>query len=345
MGRQQLKDKTASDEDGRREALEGRISVAGGPHTLANQQRKDDILPLSTPAAVTDAFKMDSDTDLEEEEEGVTPATPVTSTVNQRADRTSGRAQVCAGSDTDAEENDDAPRRVPESAPPPENETRSLPANPEGTPSDSDTDVEGENVLDAGSMAKTTPIPSKSTAGSGPAARLKRSHLDSDTEGEEEDTPPAQSNSSQTNRDLTETPSKSAEALSAEAEGEAAPAPPIGKSAVTEWGPAADAYADLDILSDSGTDVEPDSPPAKQRAVGPDVGESGSAPVLERVTVAGPHEEGQQDVEDEGAVGAPGEGQLPRLVREGTPGLPSSSHQYCSTPVQLPGKWSHPVFT
>ncbi|CAF97812.1 unnamed protein product [Tetraodon nigroviridis] len=263
-------------------------------------------------------------------------------------------------SDTDAEENDDAPHTVPEAVSPPENKTRT--AIPAGIPSDSDTDVEDKYALEAVPMAKSTSMQSKTTAEAGPTTHLKHFHLDSDTESEEDDPKPAQNNSS---FKITETPTKLPETVPAalprpdsETDDEAVPAVAAGKSGGTEPGPAADTHADLDILSDSGTDVDPESPLVKQTLVGTDVSlahgaaseavqsdsdadtdveESSTAPVLERVTTAGLHEEGQKAVGDEGPAGASGEGQVPRLVGEDPPGLLSSSRQYCSTPVQLPG--------
>lgn len=372
VGRQQLKEKTASEEEDGRAALEGKISAAISSHVLENQEcnvgLKDDKLPVSAPAVITDAFKMDSDTDVEGEEEGFSS--------QQRVDHTSDRAQFNMDSDTDAEENDEAPHAVPESASPPENKTRSIPAVPvfqaEGILLDSDTDVDDENALDAVSTAKPASMQGKTTAESAPTTHLKPFHLDSDTETEEEDTKPVQSNSS---CKITKTPTKVAERVSAalppdcpdsETDDEAVPALATSKSGVTESGPAADVHADVNILSDSDTDVEPDSPLVKQTFVGTDVSlargaaskaiqsdsdadtdveESSTAPVLERVAAAGLHEEGEKDVEDEVTVAAPGEGQVPRLVRENTPGLLNSSHQYCSTPVQFPGKCIHLVFT
>lgn len=363
MGRQQLKEKTASEEEDDRAALEGKFSAGNGPPTLENQEcnidLKDDYLPVSTPAVITDAFEMDSDTDLEGEEEGVASATALTLSANQRVDHTADRAQFYMDSDTDVEENDDAPHTAPESAPPPGNKTRSIPAVPvlqtEGIPLDSDTDVDDDNA----------PVQSRTPAESAPTTHLKHFHLDS----EDEDMKPVQSISS---FKITVTPTKLAETVSAalprpdsQTDDEAVAALAAGKSAATESGPAADAHAALDILSDSGTDVEPDSPLVKQTCVGTDmlrahgtaseaiqsdsdadtdVEGSGSAPLLERVTAAGLHEEGEKDVGDEVRVAAPGEGQMPGLVRENTPGLSNPSHQHCSTPVQLPGKCIRQVF-
>lgn len=378
VGRQQLKEKRASEDEDGRAAPEGKIAAGSSPRMLENLEcnvgLKDDELPVSTPAVITDAFQMDSDTDLEGEGEGVTSGLPVTLTANQRVEHTSDRAPFYMDSDTDAEENHDAPHTVPESAPPPEDKTRSVPSVPVfqalGIPLDSDTDVEDENASDAVSIAKPTQTQSKTAAESAPTTQLEHFHLDSDAESEEEDAKPVQSNSSFKN---TETPTTLAETVSAalprpdsETDDEAVPALATSKSSVTQSGPAADAHADLDILSDSDTDVEPDSPLVKQTFVGTDVSlahsatlskaiqsdsdadtdveEPSTALVLERVTAAGLHVEGEKDVEDEVPVAAPGEGQDPHLVRENPPALLNSFHQYCSTPVQLPGKYIHLVF-
>lgn len=367
MGRQQLKEKTASEKEDERVALEGNISAGSGPHMRENQEcnvsLKDDKPPVCTPAVIKDAFKMDSNTDLEGEEEGVPSAIPVTLTANQRGDHTSDGAQFYIDSDTDAEENDDAPHTVPKSGPPPENKTRSISAIPvfqaEGIPSDSDTDVDDENILDAVSIAKPAPMQSKAAAQSAPATHPTHFHLDSDTESEEEDMKPVQTKSS---FKITETPTKLCKTVSAalprpdsETDDEGLPVLATSKSGVTQSGSAANMQTDLAVLSDSDTDVEADSL-VKQTFVGTDmpvahgaaskaiqsdsdaetdVEESSTAPVLERGTAAGLHEEGEKNVEDEVTVAAPGEGQVPLLDRENTPGLLNSSRQYCS------GKYSN----
>lgn len=366
MGRQQLKEKTASEEEDKRVALEGKIPPGSGPHMLGYQEcnvgLKDDKLPVSTPPVITDAFKMDSDTDLEGEEEGVASAIAVTLAANQGVDHTSDRAQFYMDSDTDVEENN-------ESAPPPENKTRCVPAIPlfqaEEIHLGSDTDVDAEDAL-----PKPTLMQSKTTAESAPTTHLKHFHLDSDTESEEEDMKPVQRNSSvkmpQTLAKLTESVSAAPPRPDSETDDEAAPALATSKSGDTESGPAAHAHADLDILSDSDTDAEPNSPLVKQTVVDTDmsfargavskaipsdsdadtdVDESSTAPGLERVTAVGLHAKGEEDVEDEVPVAATGKRQVPRPVRDNLPGLLNSSNQYCSTPVQLPGKCIHLVFT
>lgn len=350
MGRQQLKEKTPSEEEDERTALEGKISDMP-ENQESNVALTDDKLPIPTPAVVTDAFKMDSDTDLEGEEEGEASAPAVTLTANQRVDHTSDGAQFYMDSDTDVEEGDDAPHTAPESAPPPpppESKATSTPAAPvfraEGILLDSDTDVDDDDAVDGVSITKPTSMQSKTTADSAAAAPLKHFHLDSDTESEEEAVKPVQSDSS---FKITETPTKLASTVSAalprpdsETDGEAVPVLASSKSSVTASGPAADAHADVDVLSDSDTDVEPDSALVKQTSAGTDMAHGTTSKTV--------HSDSEADADAEEsstdlllqrvslvpglAFAAPGEGQVPRLVRE------NSSHQYCSTPVQVAGK-------
>lgn len=369
MGRQQLKEKTASAEEEERAALKENISTGSGPRMLeTNVVLKDDKLPVTAPSVITDAFEMDSDTDLDGEEEGVASAVPVTLTTSQKVDPTPDKAQFYMDSDTDFEDDNNASGTVPESAAPPEN-TKPLLATavfqPEDITMDSDTDVDDDDVLDAASKAKSMSGQSKTTADSAPTTYLKHFNLDSDTESEEEDLKRVQINSS---FKVNETPTALAEGVSAapprpdsETYEETVPAPAISKFGDAESCPAADAHADLDIQSDSDTDVEHDSPLVKQTFVGTnmslthstvskaiqsdsdadtDVEESSTAPILGRVTTASLDKEGEKDVEHEVALAAPEEGQVPHLVRENTPGLLNPTHQYCSTPVQLPGKYS-----
>lgn len=329
-----------------------------------NAQLEYNELPVTTPSVITDIFQMDSDTDLEGEEDGVAPAVPVTLTPNQIVDHTSDKAQFYMDSDTDVEEDDHASRKVPESASLPENNTKPLPETPVSRPEDvtvdSDTDVDDDDALGAASKAKPASVQSQTTADSTPTTHF---HLDSDTESEEDDMKQVQTNSS---FKMSETPAKLARGVSAvppcpgsETYDEALPA--IRKSGGTESCTAADTHADLDILSDSDSDAERDSPLVKQTFVGTnmsltrgpvsesiqsdsdadtDVEDSTTAPVLGRVTTASLHGGGEKDVDVEVNGAAPGEGHVPPLLREDTPGLLNPSHQHCSTPVQLPGKYS-----
>lgn len=348
VDRQQLKEKTASEGEDERAALEGKISDMP-ENQESNVGLTDDKLPISTPAVITDAFKMDSDTDLEGEEEGVASATAVTLTANQRVDHTSERAQFYMNSDTDVEENDDAPHTAPESAPPPESKTTSIPALPafqaEGISLDSDTDVDDESALDAVSIAKPTSVQSKNTASSAATTPLKQFHLDSDTESEEEDTKAVQSDSSsqvpETSAKLAETVSAALPRPDSETDDEAVPVLATSESAATGSGPAADVRVDVDILSDSDTDVEPGSELLKQTSVGTDMSPAHGAPskALQSDSDADTDvEESCTDLVLQAVALVPG------LVSENTPEVVNSSHRYCSTPVQVPGKWIQLVF-
>lgn len=344
------------------------FSTVSGPHMRENQetsaQLEDDKLPVATPSDITDAFQMDSDTDVEGEEDGVAPTAPVTLTTNQTVDHTSDKAQSCMKSDTDVEEDDHTSGKVPESASLPENNAKPLPETPAFRPEDvtvdSDTDVDEDDALGAALKAQPTSAQSETTADSTPTTHLKHFHMDSDTESEEDGMKQAQRNSS---FKMSEADAKLAKGVPAvppcpgsETDGEALPA--VRKSGGTESCTAADTHADLDILSDSDTDAEHESPLVKQTLAGTnmsltvsgaiqsdseadtDVEDSTSAPVLGRVTTASLCEGGEKDVEVEVNVAAPGEGHVPRLLGENTPGLLNPSHQHCSTPVQLPGKYS-----
>lgn len=357
MGRQQLKEKPASEEEEESAALKGNVSTVSGPHMREAQetsaQPEYDKLPVTTPSVTTDAFQMDSDTDVEGEEDGVAPTVPVTLTTNQTVACTSEKAQFYLDSDTDVEEDDHASRQVPQSASLPENNTKPLPetpvVRPEDVTVDSDTDVEDDDASASG--AKPTWVQSSTTADATPTTHLKHFRFDSDAESED-DMKRVQSNSS---LKTSETPAKLARSVSA------APPCPGSETCEEESRPVADTHAGLDFLSDSDTDAEHDSPLVKQTFVGTnmsltrgpaseaiqsdsdadtDVEDSTTAPVLGRVTTASLHEGGERDVDLEVNAAAPGGGHAPRLIREDTPGLLNPSHQHCSTPVQLPGKYS-----
>lgn len=348
--RQQLKEKTASEGEDERAALEGNIS-----DMPENQESSvgltDDKPPISTPAVITDAFKMDSDTDVEGEEEGVAAATAVSLAANQRVDHTSERAQFYMDSDTDVEENADAPHAAPEPTPPPESKTTSVPALPafraEGTSLASDTDVDDESALDAVSIAKPASVQSETTSSCAATTPLKRLHLDSDTESEEEDMKAVQSDSSPT---APETSAKLAETVSAalprpdsETDDEAVPVLATSESAAAGSGPAADVHADVDVLSDSDTDVELGSPLVKQTSVGTDLPPAHGAPSMTLQSDS----DADTDVEESSTdlVLQTGAALVPGLVGENAPGTVNSFHQYCSTPVQVPGKWMKLVFS
>lgn len=397
VGRQQLKEKKppaivdgSEEEEGSEEeraALGGKKSEESGHHVPVNKESNvslggEDELPVSPPAVFTDAipaFNMDSDTDMEGEEEGVASAVPVTLNTNQQADHPSNTAQFHMDSDTNVDEDDDA--LVPESVPSSDNNTKPFHVisviQPEDIAMDSDTDVDDDAMLDAASKAKPVSFQSTHTADSAPSTQHKDFHLDSDTdvdEEEEKECVPIHKCSK-----LDETPARvdmkpvgpeSAPAVphsvhtDSETDDEAIPAPAISEPsvvfAVTELCTTADTRADLDILSDSNIDVKDDSPLVLPFAVttlsftpgtasgafqsdsdaDTDVDECSVPPARDRVNPADPHVDSETDVDDEVDFGAPGDDLVPSLHRENTPGLLVLPLQNCSTPVQLSGNQS-----
>uniref|UniRef100_A0A8D0AIX4 Mediator of DNA damage checkpoint protein 1 n=1 Tax=Sander lucioperca TaxID=283035 RepID=A0A8D0AIX4_SANLU len=209
---------------------------------------------------------------------------------------------------------------------------------PEGITMDSDTDVDDDDapVSDAATKAKPTSIQSTHTADSAPSTQLKDFHLDSDTDVDEEEEKKRGTNNTYSDTD-----------------DEAIPAPAISEpsmvSAVTESCTAADARADLGILSDSDTDVEDGSPlvipvAVPTLSVGPGTTSEALQSESEADTDVNPDDlrvDSDTDVEDEKVdFGEACEGQIPSLPRENTPRFLVPLKQNCSTPIQVSGKQS-----
>ncbi|XP_059194665.1 mediator of DNA damage checkpoint protein 1 isoform X2 [Centropristis striata] len=400
-GRQQLKkekalvivDNSEEEEEGEEEraALDGRESEESGQHVPENQKSNVSLsgegeLPVSTPAAFTDAipaFNMDSDTDVEGEEEEVAYVGPMSLNTNQHTDQPPNKAQLHMDSDTDVDEDDDALDKVPKSVPSSADHTKPPHVisvlQPEGITMDSDTDVDDDDdddddaaVSDAATKAKPTSLQCTPTTDSAPSTQLKDFHLDSDTDVDEEEEKIRGTNETCCKTDETATrldikqigPESAAAAphslhLESDTDDEDVPAPAISEpaelSSVTESCTAAVAGADLDILSDSDTDVEDDSPLVIPVAVASlsdcsgtvsearksdsdadtDVDEPSVPPAGDRVNPAELEMDSDTDVEDNGDFGETGEGQIPGLCRENTPGLLVSLQPNCSTPVQV----------
>ncbi|XP_034409616.1 mediator of DNA damage checkpoint protein 1 isoform X2 [Cyclopterus lumpus] len=283
MGQQQLKNN--SEEEGERAALEGRNSEESEQHVPGEQESNvsltgDDEMPVFSPAVLTDAipvFDMDSDTDMEGEEECVASAGPVTLNTNQQADQSPNTAQFHMDSDSDVDE--DALHEVPKSVPSsPDHAPRVISViQAEGITMDSDTDVDDDAVSDAAIKAKPTSLQSTHAADSSPSTRRNDLHLDSDTDIDEEEEEQCGTNNSRfeidetpTRFDVKPTGPESVHAaphslnLDSDTDDEAIPAAAIGElsavSAVTESVATADAGADLEVLSDSDTDEEDDPP-------------------------------------------------------------------------------------
>ncbi|XP_078108693.1 mediator of DNA damage checkpoint protein 1 [Sander vitreus] len=385
VGRQQPMKKKAlavvddSEEEEEREeeraALRGRKSEESGQHVPVKQESNvsltgEDELPVSTPSIFTDVipeFHMDSDTDIEGEEEGVASAGPVTMNTNQQADQPPDTAQLHMDSDTDVDEDDYASDQVPKSVPSsadPTNPPHVISViRPEGVTMDSDTDVDDDDapVSDAATKAKPTSIQSTHTADSAPSTQLKDFHLDSDTDVDEEEEKKRGTNNTCSKIDETPTrldivplgpesipPAPHSLHPDSDTDDEAIPAPAISEpsmvSAVTESCTAADARADLGILSDSDTDVEDGSPlvipvAVPTLSVGPGTTSEALQSESEADTDVNPdylRGDSDTDVEDEKVdFGETCEGQIPSLPRENTPGFLVPLKQNCSTPIQV----------
>lgn len=381
MGRQELKEKDAfalvggSEEEEEEEgaAPEGRKSVESGHPVPVNKDGNvslegADESPMSASAVFPNAipaFNMDSDTDVEGEEEGVPSALPVTLNTSQQADHPSETAQLHMDSDTDVDESDDnaTSDKRPESVPSSDSGTkpsRVVPViQPKDISMDSDTDMEDEAVSKAEPVSFQSTHPDNAAAATTPP---KDFNLDSDTDVDEEhETEKDQTPSGSDAKPVGTKPAPTAPPIpqtDSETDDEAIPAPATtGISAVTETYTTADTRADLEILSDSDTDVKDDSPEvvpiaatalsftrgAVPGAVQPesdadtDVDESSGPPAGDRVSPAGFHMDSETDEED---VGATAENQVPNLHRENTPGFLVPPLQKCSTPVQLLGNQS-----
>ncbi|KAI3361170.1 hypothetical protein L3Q82_013366 [Scortum barcoo] len=378
VGRQQLKEKKAlaivsggKEGEGKEEeraALGGRKFEESGQNVPVKQGsdvslRGEGISPVSTPTDFTGAipaFNMDSDTDMEGEEEGATAVGPVTLNTNQQAGQPPNTAQFHLDSDTDVDEDDDA--IVSKSVPPSADNTKpscviSL-IKPEGITMDSDTDVDDE----AATKAKPTSFQNTHTADIAKSTQPKDFHLDSDTDVDEEEEKECVTNNTCSKIDESVPAAPHSLHLDSDTDDEAIPAPatsePVVVSAVTESRTTADTGADLDILSDSDTDVDEHSPlvipvvvtdvsvaldtmtEALQSDSDADTNadESNMPPAGKGVDPAKFSVDSDTDVEDkEVDFGEEGEGQIPGLQRENTPGLLAPLFQNCSTPVQLSG--------
>lgn len=390
MGRQQLMQKQAfaivdnsEEEQGREEerATSGVIeSDKNGQHVTVKQASnvsptEDDELPVCTSEVSTHAiaaFNMDSDTDLEGEKEGLVSAGPVTLNTNQD-NQPPTTDQFHMDSDTDVDEDEDALEKAPKTVPCSDDNLKPSHVisviQPEGVTLDSDTDVDDDAaVSDAATKAKPMSFQSACTAYSVPLMQPKDVCLDSDTDvDEEEETGCGKTKSiSKTDArlDIKSVGPDSAPAsphslhLDSDKVDEVIPYPSVIEPpvmfAATESCTAADTGANiLDILPDSDTDVEDNSPlviPVSVTTLSvsstnmpealqsdsdadTDVDESNVPPAGDMDNPAHPRMDSGTDGENKEA----GDGQIPDLCREQTPGLLLPLLQNCSTPIQVSG--------
>ncbi|KAK7887025.1 hypothetical protein WMY93_026646 [Mugilogobius chulae] len=271
-------------------------------------------------------FNMDSDTDVEEEQE------LIVATVTSSDAQTTKQAEFHMDSDTDVEDNDNNEAKISDQSKgfsvdakaELENEKLTDAAASETSMNvqvssnaaaefnmDSDTDVEEENLLSA-----VKPVEPQTGSVEMPktSANPSNFNLDSDTDVDEEDTA---------------TPSR----LNAKSPTEASKPP-----------------EDLEILSNSDTDVEGDSPdvePAAAEVQREGVGVVGTGvnkAIVSSSTeekVAAESEGSDTDVEDnEAEIKETEENEIPVLQREITPSLQGGAllkNPNCSTPIQQEG--------
>ncbi|XP_023282149.1 mediator of DNA damage checkpoint protein 1 [Seriola lalandi dorsalis] len=387
VGGQLLEEKKAlaivhdSEEEGGREeeraAPEGK-SEKSGPHLPVKQESSaslmgEDELPLSTAAVSTDsipAFNMDSDTDMEGEEEGVASVGSVTLNTNQ-VNQPPNTVQFHMDSDTDVDEDEDIIDKAPKTVPSSDDKTKPPHVNsfiqPEGVTVDSDTDVDDDAaVSDAATEAKPMSFQRAHTADTASLMQPKDINLDSDTDVDEEEDrengtnkPTSKMEETPTRLDIKPTGPESSPAaphilhLDSDTDEEAIPvlalSEPVVVSAATESCTTADGGAD--ILSDSDTDVDDNSPLVipvvittlsvtpgttseafeSDSNANTDVVGSSTPPAGDTANPQDLRVDSDTDVEDQEADG----GQIPSLCREKTPGLLVPLLQNCSTPVRL----------
>ncbi|XP_037639905.1 mediator of DNA damage checkpoint protein 1 isoform X2 [Sebastes umbrosus] len=374
VGRQQLKKEKAlaivddSEEEEERAAAGGRKSERSGQRVPVKPEsnvslKGEDELPVSTPAIFTGAipaFDMDSDTDMEGEEEGL-----VTLNTNQKADQPPNTAQFHMDSDTDVDEDEYALDKVAKSVPSSADHTKPPHViQPESITMDSDTDVDDDDDDDDDAAVSDTAPKAKHTADSAPSTQLKDLNLDSDTDVDEEEEEKDRGTNNARSK-IDETPTRSdikpvavaaphSLHLDSDTDDEAIPAPAIGEPSVASA--VSDAETGLGVLSDSDTDVDDDyalvipvavstlsaGPSTRSGALqsgsdaDTDVDESSVPTAGDGVIPPDLRVDGDTDVEDKKEdFGEAGEGQIPSLQRENTPGLLVPLQQNCSTPVQV----------
>lgn len=383
VGRQQLKEKKApaivdGGEEEERAVLGERESEESDYHALVNKENNvslggEDELPVSTPAIFTDAvpaFNMDSDTDMEGEEEGVASAVHVTLNTNQQVDHLSNIGPFRMDSDTDVDE--DVSDKIPKSVPSCDNDTKPVHViQPEDIIMDSDTDVDDDDDVMSDAASKTIPLSCQSTHTTHSVPSMQTDfHLNSDTDDEEKECVPiiacSKIDETPTKLDIKLVGPESTPAalhslhIDSKTDDETIPTPAISEPSVvlpvTESCTTADTHANLDILSDSDPDVKDDSnlvapcgvatspfmPGIASKAVqsdsdaDTDVDESSMPPAGDRVNPGDLCVDSDTDVENEVDCG-PVPHQVPSLHRENTPGLLVPPLQNCSTPLHLSG--------
>ncbi|XP_058503084.1 mediator of DNA damage checkpoint protein 1 [Solea solea] len=372
----------SEEEEGREEeraTLEGTKSHTSGQHVPMTEERNislsgEDELPVCTTTPTREmisAFNVDSDTDVEGEEEGVVSSPPVTSNTNPLSRQLPNTAEYRMDSDTDVDEDEvalDKSKMVASS----DDNTKPTHVNsvihPEGFTGDSDTDVDDDAPV-SGADTKAKPVSSLSapTADAAPSTQVKDFHLDSDTDVDEEEEsgcethkPHSKVDEAPTRLDMKTNGAESASAihslqLDSDTDDEEMPTPNLGEVSAVDMESCTVTDVGPDILSDSDTDVEDSSPQVTPAAVtaspdsagatsealrsddtDTDVDESSKPPAEDGANP--PDHRGDSDsdtdVEDKEAdVGEAGKDHIPSLCRESTPRWLVPLLQKSSTPI------------
>uniref|UniRef100_A0A3Q2DID3 Mediator of DNA damage checkpoint protein 1 n=1 Tax=Cyprinodon variegatus TaxID=28743 RepID=A0A3Q2DID3_CYPVA len=319
VGRQRPeKDTTAAFVENHDEKVEGAAEENGNDLKIHQPLNEDGESPGSTSVSrdAIPEFNLDSDTDVEEGEEEVSPAGQNDQPPNP----------VLSHMDSDTDVDDDTSDKVPKTSPAAEEKSKPSAIQLEGIAMDSDTDVDD----DANVSSKATLFQGQHTTNSAPSLQPGDFHLDSDTDVDEQEDggEGVKQEDPKTDKALNDPSDKPTPTVphdlhpSDDGCNEAVDDPSMAASGASSEG-----RAGLDILSDSDTDVEEDRPPAISAAPASGALEPDSSkdrdvkePILPQAEAKGSQAdlqvESDTDVEDEKAV----ERQIPNLLRENTPG-------------------------
>ncbi|KAK5621164.1 hypothetical protein CRENBAI_012611 [Crenichthys baileyi] len=302
--------------------------------------------PTSTSKVYRDAipdFNLDSDTDVEGGDEEVASA--------GQSDQP--RSTILSHMDSDTDVDEDISDKAPKTLPPTDETTKPSHVASgfqfEGMITDSDTDLEDDATV----TSKAILFQGVHTADSAPPVQSGDFHLDSDTDLDEEEG--GGTGAKRENPKTDEALYDKSDKPTPTAPHNLHPGSDICDEVVSDPYVAEAGRADLDILSDSDTDLEEDSHPAipvaaaaKNLSVFSAAASGALKPDYDAPLVPQAGEEGNPvdlrmesdtDVEDEEAnLGEAGEGQVPHQRRENTPGSLVPVLQNCSTPVQLSGE-------
>ncbi|XP_072316839.1 mediator of DNA damage checkpoint protein 1 isoform X2 [Eucyclogobius newberryi] len=275
-------------------------------------------------------FHMDSDTDVEDDNDSILPDHAVSSDNVPKESQAAPVPQpnvISMDSDTDVEEDEASPA----AAAPPETSTGVRVSSTAAEFNvDSDTDVEDELLVSAAKAVESqTASRERPETSADPDDFNVHSDTDDDDEEGETDITPA----TPSRLDAKSLTSKSATPRGVEYDSDTDDEGILGVP-VSSKPP-----VDLEILSNSDTDVEDDSPdvkPASSGLIAADREVDSAAGTGVNESVAAASEDSDTDVEDnEAEFKETEDDEMPVLRREITPGVQGVLLQNCSTPIQV----------